>query len=75
VSGFGSRSNAVSEHFDLYTGNANPELARKIATYLGRDVSTVQRWERVEGMPVHRHVHLKRGVVEIAAISVLESRR
>jgi hypothetical protein len=36
---------------------------KAIATYLGRDVSTVQRWERVEGMPVHRHVHLKRGSV------------
>jgi len=36
---------------------------KEIATYLGRDVTTVQRWERQEGMPVHRHVHHKRGSV------------
>ena len=28
---------------------------KKVAVYLKRDVSTVQRWERREGMPVHRH--------------------
>jgi TolB-like protein/Tfp pilus assembly protein PilF len=36
---------------------------KEIATYVKRDVSTVQRWERREGMPVHRHVHDKRGSV------------
>ena len=45
MSGFGSRSNAVSEHFDLYTGNANPELARKIATYLGRELGRAEVFE------------------------------
>lgn len=36
---------------------------KEIATYLNRDVPTVQRWEKREGMPVHRHVHDKRGSV------------
>ena len=36
---------------------------KKIASYLKRDVSTVQRWERREGMPVHRHLHDKLGSV------------
>jgi hypothetical protein len=36
---------------------------KEIATYLNRDVTTVQRWEKREGMPVHRHVHDKRGCV------------
>jgi Tol biopolymer transport system component len=36
---------------------------KKIASYLKRDVSTVQRWERREAMPVHRHLHNKRGSV------------
>jgi Tol biopolymer transport system component len=36
---------------------------KAIATYLKRDVSTVQRWEKHEGMPVHRHLHSKRGSV------------
>ena len=30
---------------------------KQIATYLRRDVRTVQRWEQREGLPVHRHVH------------------
>lgn len=36
---------------------------KRIASYLKRDVSTVQRWERREGMPVHRHLHDKLGSV------------
>ncbi len=31
--------------------------------YVKRDVSTVQRWEKREGMPIHRHLHDKRGSV------------
>jgi hypothetical protein len=30
---------------------------KEIAAYLGRDVRTVQRWERTQGLPVHRHHH------------------
>jgi Tol biopolymer transport system component len=36
---------------------------KDIAAYLKRDVSTVQRWEKREGMPVHRHQHDKLGSV------------
>jgi Tol biopolymer transport system component len=36
---------------------------KAIAGYVKRDVTTVQRWERREGMPVHRHVHDKQGSV------------
>jgi TolB-like protein/Tfp pilus assembly protein PilF len=36
---------------------------KEIAAYLNRDVTTVQRWEKREGMPVHRHVHDKLGSV------------
>ncbi len=36
---------------------------KEIAAYFNRDVTTVQRWERREGMPVHRHVHGTRGSV------------
>ncbi len=36
---------------------------KEIATYLDRDVTTVQRWEKRERMPVHRHLHDKRGSV------------
>ncbi|MGA9670514.1 MAG: tetratricopeptide repeat protein [Terracidiphilus sp.] len=40
---------------------------KEIAAYLNRDVTTVQRWEKREGMPVHRHVHHKRGSVYAVA--------
>ncbi len=36
---------------------------KEIASYLSRDVTTVQRWERREGMPVHRHQHDRIGSV------------
>src|SRR5688572_19712571 len=36
---------------------------KEIAGYLRRDVKTVQRWEKREGMPVHRHLHDKLGSV------------
>jgi Tol biopolymer transport system component len=57
---------------DASTDGARPQHARergrldswkKIATHFNRDVTTVQRWERREGMPVHRHVHDKQGSV------------
>lgn len=36
---------------------------KEIAGYLKRDVTTVQRWEKREGMPVRRHLHDKLGSV------------
>jgi Tol biopolymer transport system component len=36
---------------------------KEIAAYLNRDVTTVQRWEKREGMPVRRHLHDTRGSV------------
>ena len=51
---------------------------KEIAAYLNRDVTTVQRWEKREGMPVHRHVHDKRGSVYALTLELdawLQSRR
>jgi Tol biopolymer transport system component len=36
---------------------------KEIGAYLNRDVTTVQRWEKREGMPVHRHLHERMGSV------------
>ena len=36
---------------------------KEIAAYLKRDVTTVRRWEKREGLPVHRHLHDKLGSV------------
>jgi ribose-phosphate pyrophosphokinase len=46
VSAFGSRpTTGFSDQFDLYTGNANPELAKKIALYLGRTLGNAEVFE------------------------------
>jgi TolB-like protein/Flp pilus assembly protein TadD len=36
---------------------------KEVAAYFHRDVKTVQRWEKREGMPVHRHLHGRIGSV------------
>lgn len=36
---------------------------KEVALHLGRDVRTVQRWEKSERLPVHRHIHSKNGSV------------
>jgi TolB-like protein/Tfp pilus assembly protein PilF len=51
---------------------------KEIAAHLNRDVTTVQRWEKREGMPVHRHLHDKRGSVYAVTSELdawLQSRR
>ena len=45
---------APQERFDSW---------KEIAAYLKRDVRTVQRWEKLEGLPVHRHLHSHKGTV------------
>lgn len=45
---------------------------KAIAAYLGRDVTTVQRWEKREGLPVHRHVHDKLGSVYAFRVEIDE---
>ncbi len=36
---------------------------KEIASYLKREVRTVQIWEKKEGLPVHRHFHNQLGTV------------
>ncbi|HEY7498630.1 MAG TPA: hypothetical protein VH740_08960, partial [Vicinamibacterales bacterium] len=36
---------------------------KEIAAYLKRGVRTVRRWEKDEGLPVHRHLHQVLGSV------------
>jgi len=39
------------------------ESWKEIAAFLKRDVRTARRWEKLEGLPVHRHVHHKLATV------------
>ncbi|MBI3474080.1 MAG: PD40 domain-containing protein [Candidatus Solibacter usitatus] len=43
--------------------NGRLESWKEIAAYLRRDLRTVQRWEKQEALPVHRHLHNKLGTV------------
>ncbi len=43
---------------------------KEIAAYLNRDVTTVQRWEKRERMPVHRHLHDRMGSVYASRVEL-----
>ena len=43
---------------------------KEIAAYLNRDVTTVQRWEKREGMPVYRHLHDRIGSVYASRVEL-----
>ena len=47
-------------HVPGLSGGERLDSWKEIALFLKRDVRTVQRWERREGLPVHRHLHHKR---------------
>jgi len=48
---------------------------KEIADYLDREVRTVQRWEKTENLPVHRHEHQKKSTVYAYAIELDEWRK
>jgi TolB-like protein/tetratricopeptide (TPR) repeat protein len=50
-------------HPDSRSQRQRLEAWKEIASYLGRDVTTVRRWEKREGLPVHRLHHSKLGSV------------
>src|SRR5690349_2976502 len=59
----GRAMSGSSKHDEGAAANDRLESWKEIAGYLKRDVTTVQRWEKREGMPVHRHLHDKAGSV------------
>jgi TolB-like protein/Flp pilus assembly protein TadD len=48
---------------------------KEIADYLDREVRTVQRWEKSESLPIHRHEHQKKSTVYAYAGELDEWRR
>jgi TolB-like protein/Tfp pilus assembly protein PilF len=48
---------------DRPEGSGRLESWKEIATYLGREVRTVQLWEKNEGLPIHRQLHTRQGSV------------
>jgi hypothetical protein len=51
------------------------ETWKKIARYLGRAVRTCQRWEKFEGLPVHRLHHTRLPSVYAVVAELEEWRR
>ena len=45
------------------SANGRLDSWKEIGAYLKRDVTTVRRWEKREGLPVHRHPHDRRDSV------------
>jgi hypothetical protein len=58
-----SMSDSSPLHQQETTPDDRLDSWKEIAASLRRDVPTVQRWETREEMPVHRHVHDKKGSV------------
>ena len=46
-----------TERSDQQAGDGRLDSWKEIAAFLKRDVTTVRRWEKREGLPVHRHAH------------------
>lgn len=51
------------ESTSVRSASARLDSWKEIASYLKRDIRTVQRWEILEGLPIHRHQHHKQGAV------------
>lgn len=55
-----SATNTIASSRPILTrpaGGWRLHSSREIAVYIRCEVRTVQRWEKREGMPVHRHRH------------------
>ena len=48
---------------ELWAGTDHLDSWKEIASYLRREIRTVQLWEKREGLPIHRHFHQQLGSV------------
>jgi tetratricopeptide (TPR) repeat protein len=53
----------ASQPTTLWRNSERLDSWKEIASYLRREVRTVQLWEKKEGLPVHRHFHKRLGSV------------
>jgi len=58
-------------------GRSNVRLNswKELAVYLQCGVRTVQRWEKTEGLPIHRHLHQTQGTIYAFTAEIDEWRR
>jgi hypothetical protein len=60
-----SGSNLATMNIQEPSANSQTRLEswKEIGAYLQRDATTARRWEKEEGLPVHRHSHKSRSSV------------
>lgn len=54
-----SEKSAFGPPGDTMVAGGRLDSWKEIAAYLKRGVRSVQRWEKEEGLPIHRHLHKK----------------
>ena len=59
----GSRESGSTVETETSRRDERLDSWKEIATYLKRSVRTLHRWEKDEGLPVHRHQHKELGSV------------
>src|ERR1700686_4233056 len=63
IKNFASETSNSPQSAGFWTGTDRLDSWKEIASYLRREVRTVQLWEKREGLPVHRHFHKRLGSV------------
>jgi len=63
IKNFASETSNSPQSVRLWAGTDRLDSWKEIASYLRREVRTVQLWEKREGLPVHRHFHKSLGSV------------
>jgi Tol biopolymer transport system component len=70
VGAVGKDAPGVTGRSESSPANGRLDSWKEIGAYLKRDVTTVRRWEKREGLPVHRHLHDRRDTVYAFRIEI-----
>ncbi len=63
INKFTPTTSAAQPSGEFWAGTDHLDSWKEIASYLRREIRTVQLWEKNEGLPVHRHFHKQMGSV------------
>jgi tetratricopeptide (TPR) repeat protein len=63
INNFTPKTSNTQPSEELWAGTDHLDSWKEIASYLRREIRTVQLWEKKEGLPVHRHFHKQLGSV------------
>ena len=63
INKFTPQTSNIQPSEELWAGTDHLDSWKEIASFLRREIRTVQLWEKKEGLPVHRHFHKQLGSV------------